>query len=107
MATWSVPRSRLASTYNGEALMLAGLAAQKRYNSLYLMGLYVGADDDRQADFARRWRATGRRLDMGKSCVRFRTLDDLDLPLVAEVLASRDVDDYVAGYERSRRVGPS
>jgi hypothetical protein len=103
MATWSVPLSRLPATYNGEPLMLAGLAAQKRHNSLYLMGLHVGAEDDRQADFARRWRATGRRLDMGKSCVRFRTLDDLDLPLVAEVLASRTVDDYVADYQSSRQ----
>jgi hypothetical protein len=67
MATWSVPLSRLASTYNGEPLMLAALAAQKRHNSLYLMGLYVGDEEDRQGDFERRWRATGRRLDMGRA----------------------------------------
>jgi len=73
MATWSVPLGRLPTTCNGEPLMLAALAAQKHHVSRYLMGLYVGVADDRSADFQRRWRATGRRLDMGKSCVRFRT----------------------------------
>jgi uncharacterized protein YdhG (YjbR/CyaY superfamily) len=100
MPTWSVPLSRLPETYNGEPLMLLAVAAQKRHSSLYLMGLY--ADPDRQAEFARRWTATGRRLDMGKSCLRFRTLADLDLDLLSEVIGSVSVDEHVDAYQRSR-----
>jgi hypothetical protein len=59
--------------------MYAALASQKRYCSLYLSAVY--ADPERQADFEARYRETGKRLDMGKSCVRFRTLDDLPLDL--------------------------
>jgi hypothetical protein len=103
MATWSVPLSRLAKTYNGEPLMYTAVAAQKRHSSLYLMGLYAGADADREQEFRRRWTESGRRLDLGKSCLRFRTLADLDVDLLRETLGALSVDDYVALYERSRR----
>ena len=103
MATWSVPLSRLSTTYNGEPLMYAAVAAQKRHSSLYLMGLYADPDSGRAEDFRRRWTASGRRLDLGKSCLRFRTPADLDVDLLRETLGALSVDDYVALYERSRR----
>jgi hypothetical protein len=102
MATWSVPLSRLPRTYNGEPLMHTALGAQKRHSSLYLMGLYAGPDADREQEFRRRWTASGRRLDMGRSCLRFRTLDDLDVDLLREVLGALSVDEFVGLYERSR-----
>ena len=83
--------------------MYAGVAAQKRHSSLYLMGLYADPDADRSAEFRRRWTATGRRLDLGKSCLRFRTLADLDVDLLRETLSALSVDDDVALHERSRR----
>lgn len=100
MPTWSVPLARLPQTYNGEPLPYVAVAAQKRHSSVHLMGLYASAEQD--LDFRRRWTASGRRLDMGKSCLRFRTLDDLDLDLLAEAIASTGVDDYVALYESAR-----
>jgi hypothetical protein len=103
MATWSVPLSRLAETYNGEPLMYTAVAAQKRHSSIYLMGLYAGADSGREQEFRRRWTESGRRLDLGKSCLRFRTPADLDVDLLRETLGALSVDDYVALYERSRR----
>jgi hypothetical protein len=103
MATWSVPLSRLATTYNGEPLMHTAVAAQKRHCSLYLMGLYADPESGRDEEFRARWTATGRRLDPGKSCLRFRTPDDLDVDLLREVLGALSVDEYVALYERSRR----
>ena len=103
MATWSVPLTRLAATYNGEPLMYTAVAAQKRHSSLYLMGLYADPESGRDEEFRRRWTATGRRLDLGKSCLRFRTLADLDVELLREVLGALSVDEYVALYERSRR----
>ncbi len=100
MVSWVVPLDVYPDTYNGRPLGYAALAAQKRHGSLYLMGLY--GDAEREADFRRRWTATGRRLDMGRSCLRFRSADDLDLDLVAEVVGSLPVEDFVAVYERSR-----
>jgi hypothetical protein len=100
MITWSVPLERYPDTYNGQPLGYVALAAQKRHYSLYLMGLYSDSEQDRE--FRSRWLASGRSLDMGKSCLRFKRLDDLDLDLVAEVVASTPVDDFLATYERVR-----
>jgi phosphatidylethanolamine-binding protein (PEBP) family uncharacterized protein len=66
MITWSVPLERYPHTYNGQPLGYVALAAQKRHYSLYLMGLFPGSDEERE--LRERWAATGRRLDMGKSC---------------------------------------
>lgn len=100
MITWSIPLRRYPDTYNGQPLGYVALAAQKRYNSLYLMGVY--ADSDEERDFRARWAAGGRKLDMGKSCVRFRKIEDLDLDLVREVIAGTPVDEFIETYERSR-----
>jgi len=74
--------------------------AQKRHNALYLMALY--SDSAEAADFRARWTADGRKLDMGKSCLRFRTPADLRLDLVAETVAATSPDDFVARYEHAR-----
>ena len=100
MITWSIPLARYPHTYNGQPLGYVALAAQKRHYALYLMGLY--ADSDEAAQFRSRWEAGGRRLDMGKSCLRFRGLDDLDLDLVGEVVAGTSVPAYLERYERVR-----
>ena len=100
MIGWSVPLERFPDTYNGQPLSYVALAAQKRYYSLYLNAVYTGsAEED---EFRRRWEATGRKLDMGKSCVRFKRLDDLDLDLVSEVVASTSMDDFIRQYEQTR-----
>ncbi len=95
-----MPLERYPDTYNGQPLGYVALAAQKRHFSLYLMGLYSDSQQDR--DFRARWTATGRKLDMGKSCLRFRRLDDLDLDLVAAVVAAMPVETFLATYERVR-----
>jgi hypothetical protein len=100
MISYEVPLARYPDTYNGEPLAYAALAAQKRYSSLYLMGVYASEDDRR--DFEERYKATGKRLDMGKSCVRFQQADDLPLDLIGEVIAGTSVDEYIARYERAR-----
>ena len=68
MIGWSVPLKRFSDTYNGQPLSYVGLAAQKRYYSLYLNAVYAGSVDE--VEFRRQWEATGRKLHMGKSCVR-------------------------------------
>jgi uncharacterized protein YdhG (YjbR/CyaY superfamily) len=100
MISWVVPLERFPDTYNGQPLGYVSLAAQKRHFSLYLMGLYSSVE--KELDFRERWTATGRKLDMGKACLRFRRLEDLDLDLVAEAIASTSVADYLELYARAR-----
>jgi hypothetical protein len=100
MPGWVVPLATFPSTYNGHPLAYASIAAQKNYNSLYLMGLY--SDSAEEAEFARRWRESGRALDMGKSCLRFRRLEDVDLGILADTIASTPVERFLETYERIR-----
>jgi hypothetical protein len=98
MISYEVPLSRYPDTYNGQPLSYAALAAQKNYFALYLMNAYG------QADFLRsEFKKAGKKLDMGKSCIRFTSLDDLPLPAIGKVIASTPVDTYVAFHEKSRR----
>ena len=100
MITYAVPLSVLADTYNGQPLMYAALASQKRHMAVYLTNVY--ADGSTEAWFRERYLATGKRLDMGKSCVRFRKLDDLPLELVGEAIARTPIADFVELYRASR-----
>jgi hypothetical protein len=100
MISYEIPLERYPDTYNRQPLVYAALASQKNYMSLYLMGLY--GDPAREQSFEERYRATGKRYDVGKSCVRFRRLDDLPLDLIGEVIASTSVDDHIAHYEAAR-----
>lgn len=99
MIGYYVPLERFPDTYNGEPLSVAALASQKRHMALYMTGI-SGADD---AWFRQRWTATGHKLEKGKSCVRFRRLDDVPLDVVAEAIARISVEDLIATYEQARR----
>jgi hypothetical protein len=99
MISYHVPLEHFPDTYNGRPLTYVALAAQKRHFSLYLMGVY---DEESQREFADQWKATGRRLDMGKACVRFRALDDLALDVVGDWVARWSVDDLIAAHRSGR-----
>ncbi len=100
MITYAVPLSIVPDTYNKQPLMYAALASQKRHMALYLTNVY--GDESVENWFRERYIATGKRLDMGKSCVRFRKLDDLPLDLVGEAIAKTPLDEFVEIYKRSR-----
>ncbi len=100
MPGWVVPLERFPDTYNKQPLAYVSLAAQKNYNSLYLMAIYSDTDEDRR--FRAAWADGGRKLDMGKSCLRFRTLSDVDLDVVAQTVAAFPVERFLAIYERIR-----
>ena len=100
MITWCVPLERFPDTYNGHPLGYVSLASQKRHLSLYLMGLY--SRTEAELDFRARWTAGGRRLDMGKACLRFRSVEDLDVSLLQEAIAATGVEDYLALYAAAR-----
>jgi hypothetical protein len=100
MIGWYVPLERFGNTYNGQPLGLVGLASQKEYVSLYLNSVY--GDRATEAWFRERWAASGKSLNMGKSCVRFRRLEDVPLDVIGETIARADLDAYLAHYEAAR-----
>ncbi len=101
MIGYNVPLSRLPNTFNKQPLCYAGLASQKNYCSLYLMTVY--GDPVQAAWFKSEFKKAGKKLDMGKSCVRFKQLDDLPLPLIGQVIAATPMERYVEIYEASRK----
>lgn len=103
MATWQVPLATYPDTYNGEPLAYVSLAARKTGIALYLVGVYVDpAVEERLRDgFA----AAGKKLDLGKSCLRFKRYDDLDVPTLAAVLGAHTPAEFVAAHEASRAAG--
>ncbi len=103
MLSYVVPLDRFSDTYNRRPLPVASLANQKRYVSLYLMGIY--ADEGERNWFVEAWRATGRKLNMGKSCVRFSRVDDVPLDVIGEAVARVSVDDIVAAHQRAHHRG--
>ncbi|MCI0340916.1 MAG: DUF1801 domain-containing protein [Planctomycetales bacterium] len=78
-------------------LPFACLASQKGYMAVYLMSVYGSPGEN--AWFREGWAKTGKKLDMGKSCVRFKKLEDVALDVVGEAIRRMPVKRYVAGYE--------
>ena len=100
MIGWHVPHSIYPAGYHcdpRQPLPFAGLAAQKNYVSLYLHSIY-GIDEERRR-FAEEWTRSGKKLDMGKACIRFQRLDDVPLKVVGDAVKRVPVAKLVASYE--------
>ncbi len=94
MISWEVPLSTYPDTYNGQPLAFAGLASQKNKVSLYLMGIY--SDPEMLALLE----SGGKKLDMGKSCIRYSKVEQLPLPEIAKIVRSIPVEKFIALFER-------
>ena len=101
MIGYGVPLSRYADTYNGQPLGYVALAAQKNYYALYLMGVY--ADSEEETWLREEYAKAGKRLDIGKSCLRFRALEELHLDAVTKVISRTPPEELIAKYEAARR----
>lgn len=99
MIVYEVPLKTCPDTYNGQPLAYAALASQKQYMSVYLMGIY--GSDELRADFERSYRASGKRMDIGKACVRFRTLEDLPIDVVANAIGALTIEEFIAMHDQS------
>jgi hypothetical protein len=102
---WGIPLEQFSNTHNGQPLSYVGLGAQKSYNSLYLMGAYDSASGEYTSPFPEKlltdaFKKAGKRLDMGKCCLHFKQLDDLELTSVARVIAMSTPKEYLACYKR-------
>jgi|SRR5919109_4778115 hypothetical protein len=100
MIGYYVPLERFPDTYNGQPLGLAAIANMKNHMSLYLNAVY--GDPETERWFRERYAATGKRLDMRKSCVRFRRIEDLPLDVIGDTTARVSVDEFVNRYEAVR-----
>ena len=101
MIGYEVPLETYPTTYNGRPLGYVALAAQKNNYALYLNSVYM--DPDREQALRDAFARKGSRLDMGKSCLRFRKLDDLPLDVIGEIVAATPVSELIATYEKSRQ----
>ena len=97
MIAYQVPLAVKPDTYNKQPLMYAALASQKNHMAVYLSNIY--SNEERRVAFEQAYRATGKRYDVGKSCVRFRKLDDLPLDLISKSIAATPMQDFIANYE--------
>lgn len=80
-------------------LCFAGLASQKNHMAVYLMCVY--GNKDHESWFRKQWAKSGKKLDMGKSCVRFKTLDALALPVIGEAIARVPAKKYLDAYVKT------
>lgn len=102
MITWTVPESVMPAeqVYNKQPLAIASLGSQKNHMAVYLMGVY--GDPEEKAWFEAAYKKSGKRLDMGKSCVRFASLDKLAVDVVAQALARVSVEKFVNSYQAAK-----
>ena len=100
MIGYCIPHSVYPAGYHcdpTQPLPYAMLASQKNHMALYLMSVYL--EKGEEAWFRKAWTASGKKLDMGKSCVRFKRLDDVPLDVVGQVIARTSAAQYIERYE--------
>ena len=90
-----------------QPLPFAGLASQKNHMSLYLMSVYCGCVQGTPAGsharwFRDEWAKTGKKLDMGKACIRFRRIEDLPLELIGKAVKRVPAKAYIHYCEASQ-----
>ena len=100
MISFEIPFGRYPDTYNKQPLMYMALAAQKNHFAVYSSGIYMDplGESWLKSEFER----AGKKLDMGKSCIRFRKLENLPLEVIGKVAAAQSVDAFIEIYEKAR-----
>ncbi len=94
MICYEIPLETFADTYNKKPLMYAALANQKNHLSLYLCGMYCLPKLREQ--FEEAIKNSEKKLNMGRSCIRFTKAEDLPLEKVGEIIASVSTEEYIA-----------
>jgi hypothetical protein len=97
---WTIPLSRYPDTHNKQPICYVALSSQKNYCSLYLFGAYWSASHLEQLKAV--FKAAGKKLDMGKSCVHFESPDDLPLEAIGKLISAISSEKWIEMYEQSR-----
>lgn len=103
MIGYAVPLSAYPPGYHcspDQPLPFLALASQKGYMALYMFAFYVGGDAMKELEAA--WKKTGKKLDMGKSCLRFKRVEDLPLDLIGAAIRKMTVKRFLGIYEEAR-----
>ncbi len=93
MISYEVPMELSGATYNNQPLNYAAIASQKQYISFYLS---IYAEPDAYKEFTKRWARSGKKLNMGKSCVRFKSIDEADLETLAWAIRRLSAKQYLS-----------
>ena len=101
MICYEIPLERYPDTYNGQPFQYAALAAQKNYYAIYLIG--VNGNKTKEKELADAFKKLGKKMDMGKSCLRFKSLDDLPLDAIGKLIGSMPPEELIALMEASQR----
>ena len=107
MIGYVVPHSLYPAGYHCDPklpLPLACLGAQKNHMAIHLMNVY--GDPAAEKWFRKAWQASGKKLDMGKACVRFKKLEDMPLDVIGQVIARTPVKNYIAAIEKGLAARP-
>ncbi len=102
MIGYVIPHSIYPAGYHcdpKQPLPFANLASQKNHMAIYLCNVY--GDKATEQWFRKAWQAAGKKLDMGKSCVRFKKLEDVPLDVIGQVIARTPVKSYIAAIEKA------
>jgi uncharacterized protein YdhG (YjbR/CyaY superfamily) len=101
MIAYEVPLQRYPDTYNKQPLMYMALAAQKTHFAVYTTGVYMDPNGEEwvRAEFEK----AGKKLDMGKSCIRFRRLENVPLEVFGKIAGGQTVEEFLEAYERVGR----
>jgi len=100
MPAWFLPHEKYPAGYHcdpKQPLPFASVASQKKHIGIYMFCIYC--DPKEQARFVKEWKATGKRLDMGKSCVRVKKLEDVPLEVIGRAFKRMTAKKFVAAYE--------
>ena len=100
MIAYEIPLEIFPDTYNKKPLLYAALASQKNHMAVYLHSIYTNEDDAEW--FQQAYVATGKKLDMGKSCVRFKKLDQVPVELIGEAIARVSIEQFLDYYNASK-----
>lgn len=104
MISYIVPLSIYPEGYLGrknEPIPYVSLASQKNHIAVYLLNIYENPELHKK--FLTEYKASGKKLDMGKSCVRFKKLDDVPLEVIGNAVAATSVDEHIKIYEKSKK----
>ena len=100
MPSYFVPHSAYPAGYHcqpDQPLPLVGLASQKNHMAFYGFCNYI--DDVLRNRFVEDWKKTGKKLDMGKSCVRFKKLEDVPLKVIGDAVKRVPMKKFIKQYE--------
>jgi hypothetical protein len=100
MVSWVIPLEDYPDTYNGRPLSYVALASQKNHMAVYLMGLY--SEGPEESWFRQQYAERGMKPDLGKSCLRFKGLDEIPLDILGEMIEKVPAGEFIARYEASR-----